>query len=546
MRIMKSNNNHQPIVLMKTNLLGISESFNRPTVIALSIGLSVVQNSIGQINFDLPRNLSDQNGIIRNYALADFDRDGWVDIAGETASGMTVFRNNGDDSFTFDNVVDQGFFNIAGDTKARDISGDGIPDLVWLAGQSRGPYFIEVAVNAGDGSSWQLSRFSTTDDLKQLEIGDIDEDGDNDIVAVTFNRDTLVLENTGNGFLPPRVLFDRLPEGFSVRELLVGDFDGDGDLDIAFLLVSGRSYDTRYYSYYKVYESQIKIFTNDGSGNYPTDMITDLPYFGDVRMTPRGMRAGDFDGDGDLDFALVVGNTDYGQPEIPAEYRMAVNEGIDQPLIITDAVPFGQGDARSIEAVDLDSDGRIDLIMTASGNNGIFVFANQDGRGFKAPRTFPTGNGSPGELMARDMNNDGKLDVISRGTSFSNVDLTLLQNITLLDNPILEISPLIRGERAQITITGLKPLEQVWVGMTDHGWANTVGIRQFGGITFDLADIAVGSTNLQADADGTAVLRWTVPANIATGPVLAQAAVRRGSRGRQSVKSPFVKAVIHD
>ena len=107
-------------------------------------------------------------------------------------------------------------------------------------------------------------------------------------------------------------------------------------------------------------------------------------------------------------------------------------------------------------------------------------------------------------------------------------------------------APLIRGQQSQITISGLQPLEKTWVGITNQGWGNTVGIPLFGGLTFDLADVGFGILNGAADVNGTAILHLTVPHDVPLGPILLQAGVARGNRGKDSVKTIFVESVIQD
>jgi len=142
------------------------------------------------------------------------------------------------------------------------------------------------------------------------------------------------------------------------------------------------------------------------------------------------------------------------------------------------------------------------------------------------------------------MNNDGQLDILTIG--WYNSNLTVVNNITLLNNPILETAPLIRGQESQITISGLQPQEKASIGITNLGWGNTVGIPLFGGLTFDLADMGSERMGVQADNDGTAIFNWMVPSNAPLGPVVMQAGVRRGPNGKRSVKTPFVEAVIKD
>jgi hypothetical protein len=117
-------------------------------------------------------------------------------------------------------------------------------------------------------------------------VGDIDRDGDPDVVIVkNLEGHLLWFENSGtptDGTLWTRhVITTDLPGAYDVA---VADFDNDGDLDVA-----GSSW---------VLGNQFAWFENDGTpgeGEWQKHMIEN-----DVAET-RTMRAADFDGDGDFD-----------------------------------------------------------------------------------------------------------------------------------------------------------------------------------------------------------------------------------------------------
>jgi len=550
---MRNEINHQHI----TNNFGMAIPFNRSTLIALTLGMTVAPNAVAQINFTLPRTIFDSNQSIDDYVVADFDGDGLVDLAVTNFKATTVYHQDENGAFTFLSEVDQGDF---GKLIAYDMDNDGDQDLVWSVTEG-GQYnsIIKVALNQdGSGVVWQLIRVDLGNSMNLFTVGDIDGDGDTDIIyVVTENcyeagydkfrcdKTTYVLKNTGNGFKPPRILFTRFSDKFHIRDMQVGDIDHDGDLDIVDLYVDGKSYIDYAHNYYKVYGSHIDIFKNDGNGNFFTKgNVSELPYGGKAHKAPRALKAADFDGDGDLDIAVVVGNTDFDEPDIPAEYLIAVNNGIDERFLTTDAVPFGHGDAFGIEVGDLDSDGRIDLIFTTNNDIGVFIFPNKNGNRFGKRSIFPANHTSIFKTVVHDMNQDGMLDILSWNKPFSTINLNT--NITQLDNPVLETTPLIRGEQTQIIVSGLEPSEEVYIGMTSHGWANTVGVPFFGGITFDLADVGLGVSTVTADEMGIATLDFTVPQNAPLGPVLMQGAIHRGSNGQQSVKTIFVESFIEE
>ena len=103
---MKNDTNERPITIMKTNLLGISQPLNRSTLVALSLGMSAVPSVFGQINYDLPRTIFDQNDRISDFVVADFDRDGLNDLAVTDPTSVSVYHQNADGTFTIQSIVD--------------------------------------------------------------------------------------------------------------------------------------------------------------------------------------------------------------------------------------------------------------------------------------------------------------------------------------------------------------------------------------------------------------------------------------------------------
>jgi hypothetical protein len=190
-------------------------------------------------------------------ALADYDRDGRIDIVVANDSMLEfLYRNKGDGTFEEVGLISQIAVDGNGRTYAgmgvdfADYDNDGLPDLV-ITDLSNQVYALYK--NSGDGS---FSYDSFTSGLGQMTLThsgwgvrffDYDNDGwkdllvaqghDLDTVELNFPnlryRETMLLaRNTGKGFVDVSAESgDIFHQAFVGRGLAIGDIDNDGKLD---------------------------------------------------------------------------------------------------------------------------------------------------------------------------------------------------------------------------------------------------------------------------------------------------------------------------
>jgi len=273
--------------------------------------------------------------------LSDLDGDGWLDIvSGGWSTATMVSWNDGTGRFLLDGAE---LVSSALSLGAGDLDADG--DLDLYVGRA-GPDLI--LLNRGDRTFVQSDqRFGDTE-TGGVAIGDLDGDGDPDVVAAGWNdggntwisagasQDEAghVWVNDGTGVLEERCAFDAREA--HVHHAVLADFEGDGDLDAFFALAGG-------------YCCQ-NIWLNDGSGRLTREPI-DLG-----EIVCNGVAAADFDRNGYLDVALAGG----AGPAAPASTRvwLGYSDGYyDSGLRITSSASGG------IAAGDLDGDGDVDLFV---------------------------------------------------------------------------------------------------------------------------------------------------------------------------------------
>lgn len=185
-------------------------------------------------------------GARKTYIL-DYDKDGDLDIIGlmtQAQEGIYLWENDGKANFQEKEILRfQPAFGSS-DFKLKDINRDGLLDIILVNGDNadlspilKNYHGLRIFVNQGDfqfSEEWFYPMYGASG----IEVADFDQDGDLDIVAISFfpdkaqepRQDLVYFQNNGGmKFKPYTTQLD-----FKANLLVVssGDIDQDGDLDI--------------------------------------------------------------------------------------------------------------------------------------------------------------------------------------------------------------------------------------------------------------------------------------------------------------------------
>jgi hypothetical protein len=258
-------------------------------------------------------------------ALADFDGDGVLDVLlGSWDVPASVWWNDGRGTFTrgvFPSVTGCFAFGVG------DLNGDARPDIyVGTVTADR------VILNAGNRKFTATRQFLGNGPTAGVALGDMDGDGDLDVVAAGWDEVGRVWANDGTGTLTS--LCELATTTLHVHGAGLADIDGDGDLDAFFALASGICCRN--------------VWLNDGTGRLtPTGFNVGAP-------SDQGIAVADLNLDGRLDIAMAVGSA---VPSSSAVWMGQETGFADSGLRI--GTTFGGGVAFG----DLDGDGDLDLFI---------------------------------------------------------------------------------------------------------------------------------------------------------------------------------------
>lgn len=279
--------------------------------------------------------------------------------------------------------------------EAGDLDNDGDIDLVMATNSN--PVNITNVIkwysNDGAGNFTIEATISTNVQwVDGLEVADIDGQFGLDIIATSASQGKLVyfLSDGMGGFGTETVIDNTLTGG--PGEVVAGDINMDGNTDIAVV----------------VYGNKTAWYSGDGAGNFTAEADvesgTNNPFYMDMA---------DYDGDTDLD--IVVGF--FTGQSIEVYYNQYIESGSTAVSWVKDTETVDSGDAfiLHVEFADVNNDGQMDIVKVDNGGAGGDVDWYEKDKDMPAT-VHNISNASiidrPGEVVVVDIDGDNLNDVV--------------------------------------------------------------------------------------------------------------------------------------
>lgn len=337
--------------------------------------------------------------------LSDVDGDGDLDIVQGGSSRIWLNPGNGMDFTIGQDFEDQTERQVLGD-----LDGDGDKDMIRIFEEDYGVLRgLEIWTNTAGTFSYNSVIGSGVFEPYAIELGDLDNDGDLDIVTVVRESSIYYVKTFINGGglgFAQRANINMSAN--SPERLSLGDLDGDTFIDVA---LANESYG-------------VQILDNDGTGNLSLGQTISLsgPY-----LDIEDVHIADLDGDGDQD-VLAVSSYEGSQ----GESYILLNNGSGY---LTDALQnVPTGGSYLVTLADMDIDGDVDLIASSYfSSNQLFINDGAANFTLDSDNALGVGDGYSAPQVG-DLDGDGDKDVVIGGAyAATRVFLSTLNNASGLE-----------------------------------------------------------------------------------------------------------------
>jgi hypothetical protein len=219
-------------------------------------------------------------------------------------------------------------------------------------------------------------------------LADVNHDGKLDILVANVESETLsVLLGDGKGHFV-MASGPACATGKSPNDIAVGDFDGDGNLD---LVIANTE------------TPNLTVLLGNGKGGFKASAKS--PFVAASRPHVHGVAVGDFNGDGKLD----VVTDSWGNNQI----LMLAGDGAGNLSGPGKIFNVGKRPYERLRVADFNKDGIPDVVTTDLDQNAVTILLGDGHGGFREASGSPFAAGmAPWAVAVDDVNKDGNLDLV--------------------------------------------------------------------------------------------------------------------------------------
>jgi hypothetical protein len=366
-----------------------------------------------------------------SIAVADFNGDGLPDLvtADPFDGTVSILLNStapgaASASYTLAVTYNVGTQSDAAAVAVGDFNGDGLPDLA-VANVIEGNGTVSILLNTtAPGSTTPSFTLAASPQLggmpSSIAVGDFNGDGKPDLAVtlVDANKVVVLLNSTATGSTNSASFTQAvsLDVGSTPESVAVGDFNGDGKLDLAVANAAEQS------GFAGGTVSILLNSTAPGATSASFALVVSLS----AGYQPTSVAVGDFNGDGKPDVA--VADSGSGSVSILLNGTPAGESHVSFTLT---AVPSVGDQPEAVAIGDFNGDGKPDLVLTNPGDGGstVSILLNTTVPGAtSASFTLAASPGvgyEPFAVAVGDFNGDGKPDLATANSGDGNVSVLI-------------------------------------------------------------------------------------------------------------------------